>query len=131
MKWQGSLTNLLWFDSLSALTAGVVLLCFRSALADWLDLPPGLLTFQGVTNLVYASYGMSLVRRATRTFQMLRVLAFGNLAYAFLSLVMLFVYFNTSNIFGKLLFVAEILYVGGLGWVEWKFIQPMRKEPIA
>lgn len=123
MKWRGSLTNLLWFDGFSALTAGIVLLVFRVSLSNWLELPLWLLTFQGITNLVYATYSMSLARRKSRPFWMLKTLVVGNLAYAIFSLIMLLTFFRRCNIYGKMLFAAEVLYIGGLAWLEWTVIK--------
>lgn len=115
-----SLNRLIWTDGLAALSVGVGMLPLRHFLADLLQLPLWLIVAQAVANLCYASYSLSLARRREKPVVMVRLLSIANMSYAFLAIGLLCYFYNTCSAWGVAFFVAEVVFIGGLGVLEWK-----------
>ncbi len=116
---QLSLTKLLYFDGLAGLVVGIFLLAMREPMSELLGLPIWLLTLQGCINLCYAAYSLPLARRRHHPRWMLWTLVAGNLSYALFAAVMLLRFYPSCSKLGVAYFLAEVLFVGGLGVVEW------------
>ena len=115
-----SLNRLIWTDGLAALSVGVGMLPLRHFLADLLQLPLWLIVAQAVTNLCYATYSLSLARRREKPVVMVRLLSIANMGYAFFAICLLRYFYNTCSSWGVAFFVAEVVFIGGLGILEWK-----------
>jgi len=116
-----SLDRLLWVDGLAALMVGIFVFLLRDFLSGLLELPVRLLTLQSGITLCYAFYSLSLARQKQRPAWMIRTLAYGNWAYALFVIVLLVWYYPSCSAFGVVYFLAEILFMGGLGWLEFKY----------
>lgn len=118
---KSSLDRLLHIDGFAALTAGVSLLLLRDFLSGLLDLPVWLLTAQGFVNIAYSAYSLPLARRKHRPEWMVRLLAIANMSYAFGCVpLLLWHFFPTCNALGVAYFGLEIVFIGGLGLLEWR-----------
>lgn len=113
--------RILWFDASAGLVAGIILLGLHSYWASLTGLPPWLLIFQGCANLVYSGFAFFLAAGLRRPWQLMLLIK-GNLAYAGLALILLIVFFPVCTAWGIGLFVAEVLFVGGLGLLEWRWL---------
>ena len=113
--------NLLWFDGLAALTAGVLVLLLRGWLSRWYDLPEQLLLFTGVVNLVYASYSVPLAARVRRPMGRIIFLAVANLIWSVICVTLAALYYSTASLFGMAHLIGEGLFVGGLACLEYRW----------
>jgi hypothetical protein len=113
-----SLQRLLWIDGFAGLTAGLFILLLRNQLSDWLGLPLWLLTLQCACNFLYATYSLSLAYRTHKPKWMLWTLVYGNWGYALFALIMLVYFYPTCTSLGVAFFVAEVVFIGGIGVVE-------------
>lgn len=117
---KATLRNLLWIDCLGAGLAGVVILALSSWLSWFYSLPLWFLMGIGVVNLVYGAFSFSIASRARRELVLVTALALANSAWGlFCFLVTIFV-FDIASIYGIVHLIIEGLYVGGLGWLEWR-----------
>jgi hypothetical protein len=122
-----SLSALLRLDFFAALTAGVALLLLRYFLADLSRLPLWLVTAQAVTNLLYAAYDASLRRFSQPPVWRIGVLIGINIAYALVALGLLLYFYPRCSAFGVALFLAEVVFIGGIGIWEWLLLRKQQK----
>ncbi len=115
-----SLDRLIWTDGLAALTVGLGMLPLRHFLADLLHLPLWLITAQAIANLCYATYSLSLARRKDKPLALVKILSIANLAYAFSAICLLCYFYPVCSPWGVAFFMAEVLFIGTLGILEWK-----------
>lgn len=113
------LPRLLWIDCAAGAVVGVAVLALSGWLSDLYGLPRGLLLFTGAANLAYASYSFSLARRSVRPMAGLALLAVANMAWAVPCVVWAATYWDTATPLGIGHLLAEAVFVGGLGAVEW------------
>jgi hypothetical protein len=119
-----SLDRLIWADGLAAFSVGLGMLPLRHFLADLLQLPLWLITAQAIANLCYASYSLSLARRKDKPLALVRLLSMANLAYAFSAICLLCYFYPVCSLWGVAFFMAEVLFIGGLGVLEWNMSKP-------
>lgn len=105
--------------------AGAVIGVLVLSLSGWLSglyaLPRGLLLWMGLANLVYAGVSFTLaMRRRGDHVPMLRFIAAANIAWAMLCATWAVLWFGKASPLGVGQFVAEALFVGGLGVLEWR-----------
>ncbi|MEO0857851.1 MAG: hypothetical protein AAFY55_13490 [Bacteroidota bacterium] len=117
MTWR---RNLLWIDCSGALAVGVLVLALSGWLADLHGLPRSVLLFTGVMNLVYGSFSLSLARRTVRPKPLLSLLASANMAWPLVCIALVVLHRATIGPTGLLHLLGEAIYVGGLGFVEWR-----------
>ena len=113
--------RLIWTDGSAAALAGVTVLLLSGWLSDLHRLPRALLLLIGVVNLVYASYSLTLARRAQRGPALIVLLVLGSSVWAVLCLRWAFVFSDTASFFGLAHLVVEGLFVGGLAYLEWRW----------
>ena len=113
--------RLLWIDGLGGAVVGVAMFALLGLLSDWYRLPRSLLIGMGVANLTYASYSLTLARRSQRPPALIRLLVVANLIWGVACLRWAFVFVDTASLLGMMHLVAEGLYVGGLGCLEWRW----------
>lgn len=118
-----TLQRLLWIDGFAGLTAGLFLLLFRTSLPAWLGLPQWLISLQCTCNFLYAAYALSLANRAEKPKWMLWLLVYGNWAYALFALILLLYFYPGYTALGAAFFIAEVVFIGGLGVIEARKIQ--------
>lgn len=112
--------RLLWIDCSAGAIAGVAIL----ALSEWLSrlygLPHSILLLIGAANLLYATFSFSLARRAERPLPLASLLAWMNMGWAPVCIGILVAFQDTVTGFGTAHLVAEAVFVGCLGAVEWR-----------
>jgi hypothetical protein len=114
------LRRLLWIDCAAGALAGVLVLSLSPWLSRLYGLPQELLLFIGTTNLLYASFSVSLARRAERPMSLIKLLVFANAAWVPVCLALAVTFRNEATVFGMGQLVGEAFFVGGLAAVEWK-----------
>ncbi|MEM9555239.1 MAG: hypothetical protein AAGC60_13370 [Acidobacteriota bacterium] len=113
--------QLLWVDSLAGATVGVAMLVLAGWLAELFRVPQSLLLAMGVANLLYASCSGTLARRRRRPMALIVALAGANVAWALVCVTLALVWRGEASLFGLAHFSLEALFVGGLGWLEWRW----------
>lgn len=113
--------RLLWIDSCGGLVVGVIVLAIGNLLADWHQLPYGLILVMGIANLVYGSYSFSLAVRQTRPRVLIHLLILANLIWALICFLLIAVWRDSISFLGVLHLGGEGLYVGGLACLEWRW----------
>lgn len=112
--------NILWIDSLGGLFAGTLVLLLRELVADWHHLPVMTVTFLAAANLVYGSYALTIALRKTRTAHAVAALAIANMCWPLVCTTLLCLNWSIVSWTAIAHLVGEGLYVGALGWIEWK-----------
>jgi uncharacterized membrane protein YjjB (DUF3815 family) len=113
--------SLLWIDCIAGALAGVLVLLFSEWLSRLYSLPPEILYFTGLVNLLYATYSFSLAKRRARPKALIILLAAANGAWALACLGLAIHFFETATFIGIGLLVGEAIFVGGLASLEWKW----------
>jgi hypothetical protein len=112
---------LIRIDWIAGAIAGVLVLSFRRWLADLYALPSDLLLVIALVNLTYASGSFTLARRSRGdSVPYLRVLAAANMLWAVGCLGLAAAWYGRASVFGIGQFIAEAIFVGGLGVLEWR-----------
>lgn len=113
--------NLLWVDCLAAFAAGVLALLLGPWLAEWYQLPMGLMQFIGVANLLYGSYSFCLATRPdARALRWVVLLVIANFAWSLTCLGMSLWMWSQITAFGLAHLVFEALFVAQLARLEWR-----------
>jgi hypothetical protein len=113
--------SLLWIDCIAGALAGVLVLLFSEWLSRCYSLPPEILYFMGLVNLLYATYSFSLAKRCARPKGLILLLAPANGAWALACLGLATHFFETATFLGIALLVGEAIFVGALASFEWKW----------
>ncbi len=111
--------HLLWIDCMAAALAGGFVLLLAPWLAQLHGLPPGLLTFIGIANLLYGCYSFSLAVRGRRPQALITLLVVANGAWSLACMGMAAHFSATATWFGMVHLAGEALFVGGLAACEW------------
>ncbi|MEL6615335.1 MAG: hypothetical protein AAFQ43_06330 [Bacteroidota bacterium] len=112
--------HLLWIDCTAGGLVGALVLLLHDWLSGLYGLPVGLVIGLGVANLVYASYSFNLARRHRRPLAGIVALAGANVAWAVFLCVVIARYAGDASVFGLATLVTEVVFVGGLGLLEWR-----------
>ena len=112
---------LIGIDWIGGAVVGSLVLSLRGWLTGLYALPGELLLVMGLANLGYAgvSFTLALLRRGDRV-PLLRVVAVANMAWALLCSGWAVVWFGKASVFGVGQLIAEAVFVGGLGLLEWR-----------
>lgn len=114
---------LLWFDAILGLSTALLGgLIGPTRWAAWLCLPRPLMIFITLANLVYSGLAASLAGRWLPG-QAVGLLLWANLAWTFISLLMLGLWSRTQS-WGRAFLVGQVLLVGLLTWTEWLVFHP-------
>ena len=121
--------NIIWIDGLGGLIVGILVLVFQNWLSTLYSLPLKLVVIIGIVNLIYGSYSTYLALWSKFSEKHILFLAFANMAWTIVCLVLLGTFAKTASIFGLLLFILEGLYVGGLGVLEFRWRKYLSLNP--
>ena len=125
------LKKLLWMDAFAGLSVGVGVLLVKELIQPYLQLPRSLLTACAVIALLYAVYSFHLVLRKPQSAGWVRILIYGNSAYAVFCLGLLWYYFNEASWLGRGYLLLDSVGVGTLAFVEWKLWVQCFKNDLA
>jgi hypothetical protein len=119
---------LLWIDCVGGLTVGVLVLTLSSWLSALYGMPERFVIALGVANLAYGAFSLSLARRAVRPRALLQLLIGANLAWALFCVIASALLASQASAYGLALLLFEGAYVGGLGHLEWRFLDSLQTK---
>lgn len=119
---------LLWIDCSGGLAVGLAVLLLRDWLSDWYGLPLHLVTLLGVANLAYGAYSLTLATRTVRPMSLVKLLASANILWAAVCAVLAIRWAGEATLYGLGHLVLEGAYVGGLGALEWRWRERLRRR---
>ena len=114
------LRKLLWVDCTAGAAVGLAVLALSGWLSALYGLPRGVLVCTGLANVLYASYSFTLARRDRVPLRLVMTLVVANAAWVPVCLALAARYADEASAFGLAHLVGEGLFVGGLGWLEWR-----------
>lgn len=112
--------DLLWVDCSGGLVAGAVVLILSEWLAGLYAMPRALVVAVALANLGYGAFSFGLARRVRRPTSLIAALGAANVAWGVLCAVGVAVLWKSASWFGLVHLAAEGVFVGGLGWLEWR-----------
>jgi len=113
--------NVLWIDCTAAALAGVAVLLLRDWLCALQALPPALLLFIGIVNILYACYSFTLATGVYRSQSLIVLLVAGNLAWAVVCIGLAIHFLQSATLWGIAHLFGEAAFVGSLAAVEWRW----------
>jgi hypothetical protein len=113
--------QLLWIDGLAGLSVGILVVALHSWLASLYGLPPRLLLFTGIVNILYGCYSTPLAFRQQRPMAMIRFLVFANVSWTLVCFVLSGLHWSHAGILGLVHLIGEGIFVGTLAAQEWKW----------
>jgi hypothetical protein len=120
---------ILWIDCLGGLIVGLLVLLIHPFLSRIQGLPKLTIIFIGIANLAYGSYSQFVTTRKRRTIGLVKMLALANMAWLFVCLGILILWFNVLTMIGIVMVVGEGIYVATLGLTEWKWRTDLTLQP--
>jgi hypothetical protein len=114
--------KLLWIDALAALVAGLLTFALVSLLQRLYGLPESIIHFVGFVNLAYAAYSLSVARAVKRSRLRVKVLAWGNLAWAPVCALLAIAFADTATWLGLAMLLFEGAFVATLGVLELRYL---------
>jgi len=118
-------SSLLWIDCLGGLAVGVLVLALSPWLSRLYAMPESFVIALGSANLAYGAFSLSLARRAVRPRALLQLLIGANLAWAVFCVIASAIFAAQASAYGLALLLLEGAYVGGLGLLEWRFLDAL------
>jgi len=119
--WMNLRRNVLWVDGLAGSLVGALVLLLSGRLSDLHHLPHNFILFMGGVNLLYGSYSLTLASRSNRPLAFIKFLVAANGAWAVVCLVCATVFWQTASPFGLAHLLGEAIFVGALGFGEWRW----------
>lgn len=119
--------HLLWVDCIAAALAGTLLLTFDEPLSALHALPSSWLRLIGAINLFYACISGSLASRKRRPMTLIAALSIANGTWAITCIGTALAVAGTATAFGMAQLLGEATFVGGLGWLEWRWREQLAK----
>ena len=116
-KWH----KLLWVDCIAGGMVGIIVTLASYWLSQWYQLPQSLVLFTGIANLAYGCYSFFLVRQSKRPKALIIFLVVANFLWAIFCVYLVIVYRDTASWLGITHLVLEVLFVGGLAILEWRW----------
>lgn len=124
----GRARKILWVDGLAGGVVGILMLLLREPLTKLYELPLTLVTFIAAANLTYASYSLTLARRAvinkTPSRRAIDVLVFANLLWAVVCVGMILAIHRQASLFGLAHIALEGMFVAALAVTEHRQVRP-------
>jgi len=117
--------SLLWIDCLGGLVVGVLVLTLSSWLSTLYAMPERFVLALGAANLAYGTFSLSLARRAVCPRALLQLLVAANIAWAVFCVIASAILAAQATAYGLALLIFEGAYVGGLGLLEWRFLDAL------
>lgn len=112
---------LITVDWIAGAIVGLLVLSVTGWLAALYALPETLLRVMGGANLLYACVSFTLaMRRDGDHVPLLGAVAAANMAWAAVCVVLAVLWFGEASVIGVGQLVAEAVFVGGLGVLEWR-----------
>lgn len=116
-----NVSKLLWIDCAAGSSVGLFLILFHVWLSALYALPVEFVLFQGIANLMYSFFSYTLASRKRRPYVYIVSLAIANMFWGALCVICLLIYSGSASIFGCAHLFLEAVFVGGLGYIEWRY----------
>ncbi|WP_299257983.1 hypothetical protein [uncultured Aquimarina sp.] len=111
--------QLFFIDGLGALLTIFFLTIVLTTFQEYIGMPKKTLYFLSVIAVIYGIYSISCYFLNPRNWQpFLKIIAFANLAYCFITIVFIYYYFQNMTVLGLLYFFLELLVIFGLVAIE-------------
>jgi hypothetical protein len=125
--WPRSPWTLLRIDSGGGLCAGAAMLMLHDWLTTLYRVPVTLVWGVAAMNVLYGlSSGLLLLRRPVPLHPWMRRLAVANMVWALVCALLAIRWVTSASWIGTTALLLEAVFVGGLGWIEWRMAQQMR-----
>jgi hypothetical protein len=112
------LKKILWADTILGGITAIAGLCFFTPLTGILGLTASFILTVSAITLCYAIVAFILARQSQVSVPLLRILIYANWTWTIISIVLLFIHFDTAQLLGKIFLVLQIVVVGGLAYLE-------------
>ena len=112
--------RILWIDGLAALSAGVFVLTFRRRLAALYALPLDLVTFIGLVNVCYSTFGLTLAMRTRPRIRFIVGLSAANCLWACAFTWLAIRFRHQAGVLGLGTVLFEAAFVAVLAAIEWR-----------
>ena len=131
MNWERRLIReILWVDSLAALSTGLMMLVLAPWLGGFYGLPATLVRAHAAVHLAYGTYSGSLAIRQVRSLGWIQLLIFANAAWAMTCFAVAATVARDISVWWTMSLVCEGAFVGGLAAIEWSVRERLtRRRP--
>ena len=119
--------HILWVDCLGAILTGILLAVLSGYIAPIYSLPQSWVIAHACVHLAYGAFSLSLAVRRTRPLVLIKLLAIANAAWAVLCIISLRM-IKFDSVLAAAHFLAEGIYVGSLGFIEWNRREVLTKD---
>ena len=113
--------NILWIDCLGGLSVGAVMLLLSRQIANLDALPVSTVIAMAFANVVYGSFSLYVTIQDPRSQFLVRVLAVANMCWFLFCVLIVASNWKTISLPGILHVLGEGIYVGFLGFIEWRW----------
>ncbi|KAA1153946.1 hypothetical protein EU510_09160 [Pseudoalteromonas sp. FUC4] len=110
--------DILYFDGIAGLLAGLTLFSFQSWFYEIYSLPLHALQFITAANILYGICALLLAFKRTRSLLAIKVLAIANCFWVIVCIFFIFEYINSASWIGISLLIFESIFVGYLAYFE-------------
>ena len=110
--------DILYFDGIAGLLAGLTLFSFQSWFYEIYSLPLPALQFITAANILYGICALLLAFKRTRSLLAIKVLAIANCFWVIVCIFFIFEYINSASWIGISLLIFESIFVGYLAYFE-------------
>ncbi|WP_299315064.1 hypothetical protein [uncultured Aquimarina sp.] len=111
--------QLFFIDGLGALLTIFFLTIVLTTFQEYIGMPKKTLYFLSVIAVIYGIHSISCYFLNPRNWHpFLKIIAFANLAYCFITIVFIYYYFQNMTVLGLLYFFLELLVIFGLVAIE-------------
>jgi hypothetical protein len=113
--------RLLRIDCTAGFIVGILVLSLHRWLSGFYQLPVSFVVFLGIVNITYGTFSLSLTVQKNRPKRLVWLLIRANMTWGVLCIVWAILFRNTASVWGLGTLLFEAVFVGGLGWIEWRW----------
>lgn len=114
--------KILWLDTAAGGFTGLVGIVFYDFWVTVLGLPKVLVLIISGVSLVYALGAFMLARKENLSDNQVKALVYANLLAGVVGIVLIFFYFESATVFGKIFLVLQVFAISGLAYFESKYL---------
>jgi hypothetical protein len=122
------LKNLLWIDFWLGFITGTIGILFYNTLKTFLAIPVDIIIIISVVTLAYSLVALVVAQQKQQGLKLAKILIAANWVWSVVSIILLYLFFQKSTVFGKLFLVLQIIVVGGLAYFEGKAVKHTEKQ---
>jgi hypothetical protein len=122
------LKNLLWIDFWLGFITGTIGILFYNTLKTFLVIPVDIIIIISLVTLAYSLLALIVAQQKQGGLRLAKILIAANWLWSVVSIILLFLFFQNSSVFGKLFLVLQIIVVGGLAYFEGRAVKQTEKQ---